>query len=147
MSLLSKLFKNTLIILAFLGILNSCGIYKYSDAKKNPTNVYERQKKNLEEGKGFRLSDLNKRGGDFQFATSNPLWRAGIDILSFAPLSNVDYAGGVIVTDWFTDQRNNEQINLNFLFNTSSAASVVYFQPVFNNALAGFIIVSIAIFF
>ena len=116
MSLLSKLFKNTLIILVFLGILNSCGIYKYSDAKKNPTNVDERQKKNMEEGKGFRLSDINKRGGDFQFATSNPLWRAGIDILSFAPLSNVDYAGGVIVTDWFSDQGKNEHIKITVRF-------------------------------
>ena len=116
MSFFSKLLKNILIILIFLGILSSCGIYKYSDAKKNPTNVHERQKKNLEEGKGFRLSDINKRSGDFQFATSNPLWRAGIDILSFAPLSNVDYAGGVIVTDWFSDLEKNEQIKITVRF-------------------------------
>ena len=107
MSFFSKLLKNILITLIFLGILSSCGIYKYSDAKKNPTNVHERQKKNLEEGKGFRLSDINKRGGDFQFASSNPLWRAGIDILSFAPLSYVDYAGGVIITDWYYELSNN----------------------------------------
>jgi len=116
MSFFSKLLKNILIILIFLEILSSCGIYKYSDAKKNPTNVHERQKKNLEEGKGFRLGDLNKRGGDFQFATSNPLWKAGLDILSFAPLSNVDYAGGVIVTDWFSDLEKNEQIKITVRF-------------------------------
>ncbi len=80
-----KLFKNTIIIALFFTLISGCGIYKYSDAKKNPTNANERIKKNLEEGKGFRLGDLNKqRGGDFQFASANPLWRAGMEILSFA---------------------------------------------------------------
>ena len=31
------------------------------------------------------------------------LWRAALDTLSFAPLAQVDSAGGVIVTDWYAN--------------------------------------------
>ena len=60
-------------------------------------------KKNLEEGRGFRLSGKGKsRGGVFEFASSNELWRASLDIIDFMPLTNVDYGGGIIVTDWYS---------------------------------------------
>ena len=53
-------------------------------------------KKTLEEGKGFTLMKGLRGGGDtnYQFASSNPMWRATLDILDFLPLSNVDYSGG-----------------------------------------------------
>ena len=65
----------------------------------------ERVKKNMEEGKGFRIAQCigKKRGGDFMFSSANPLWRASMDKLSFAPLGVVDYGGGIIITDWFSD--------------------------------------------
>lgn len=107
-------------ILTFISLLavslNSCGIYKYSDARKNPTNANERIKKNIEEGRGFRLGQLGKKSGDFDFATSNPLWRAAIDSLDFAPFNNVDYAGGLIVTDWFSQESSNEEIKITVKF-------------------------------
>ncbi len=34
------------------------------------------------------------------------LWRASLDTLSFAPLLQTDSAGGVIVTDWYTNPAN-----------------------------------------
>ncbi len=70
----------------------------------------------MEEGKGFRLGQIGKKSGDFNFATSNPLWRASLDILDFAPLSNVDYAGGIIVTDWFTQQNSTDQVKITVKF-------------------------------
>ena len=104
--------------------LSSCGIYKKTDARQIPTNATERVKKNMEEGKGFRLSNLGKKsGGDFQFASSNPLWRATLDKLDFAPLGNVDYAGGVIVTDWFSDGSTNDQIKITVRFLTNEIRS------------------------
>ena len=121
--MLSK--KPLLIILSILFFnLNACGIYKYSDARKNPTNANDRIKKNVEEGKGFRLGNLGKsKGGDFQFASSNPMWRAALDKLSFAPLGNVDYSGGIIVTDWFNDNNSNEQIKITIRFLTNEIRS------------------------
>ena len=109
-----------IISLIFIFFLNSCGIYKKTDSKITPTNANERVKKNMEEGKGFRLGGIGKKsGGDFQFASSNPLWRATLKKLDFAPLSNVDYAGGIIVTDWFSegDTKNQIKITVRFLTN------------------------------
>lgn len=107
------------IFLLCILFLNSCGIYKKTDAKVIPTNANDRIKKNMEEGRGFRLGNIGKNssGGNFQFASSNPLWRATLDKLSFAPMSNVDYAGGVIVTEWFNGENTtNEQIKLTVRF-------------------------------
>ena len=121
------------------GILNSCGGFKYSDARKNPTNADERIQKNMETGKGFRLGSIGKSGGEFMFASSNPLWRASIDRLSFAPLNNVDYAGGIIVTDWFGDGASNEQmkITIRFLSNEirSDALDVIIHKKTCNQTL------------
>jgi len=122
------------------GILNSCGGFKYSDARKNPTNADERIQKNMETGKGFRFGSIGKSGsGEFMFASSNPLWRASIDRLSFAPLSNVDYAGGIIVTDWFSDGGSNEQmkITIRFLSNEirSDALDVIIHKKTCNQTV------------
>jgi len=106
-----------LFLILFLAF-NSCGIYKKTDSREIPTNANERIKKNIEEGKGFRLGNLGKgsRGGDFQFASSNPLWRAALEKLDFAPLNNVDYGGGIIVTDWFGQGSSAEQVKITVRF-------------------------------
>ena len=90
------------IILVFV---HSCGIYSPSDARKVPSNSKERVKKNLEEGKGLSIKSLTKGSGSttYQFASSNPMWRASLEILDFLPLSNVDYSGGIISTDWYNE--------------------------------------------
>jgi len=96
-------FLTGVIIFAFL---NSCGIYAPSDARKVSPNSKERVKKNLEEGKGISLGkmmDGSSGGTNYQFASSNPMWRATLEILDFLPLSNVDYSGGVIITDWYNE--------------------------------------------
>ena len=103
--------KIVLSITIFL-FITSCGIYRPTDARKVPVNANERVKKNMEEGRGFRISGLGKRGGDFMFSSANPLWRASMDKLSFAPLSVVDYGGGIIITDWFSDGDSNEEIKI-----------------------------------
>ena len=123
--MLYKKFLLTFFLISFFSF-NSCGIWKPADAKKVPTNASDRVKKNMEEGRGFRLGSIGKNSNTFQFASSNPLWRASLEKLSFAPLSNVDYAGGVIVTDWFNDGSSNEQIKITvrFLSNEINASSL-----------------------
>ena len=121
---LSKSVKTSLfcigILLFFLNI-SSCGIYKRSDIKDNPVNVKERARKNVAEGKSFSLSNIGKGGsGNFEFASSNPMWRASLEMLDFTPLSNVDYSGGIIITDWFdneNDENSNLKISIKFLTN------------------------------
>ena len=91
-----------------------------TDAREVSPNPNERVKKNMEEGRGLRIG-AGKKGGEFQFASSNPLWRASLDILDFAPLLNANYSGGIIITDWIStdDENSNEfyKITVKFLSN------------------------------
>ena len=102
--------------------LNSCakeGFFKGGDARKISPDPRERVKKNLEEGRGFRLNDTIGRGGNtnFEFASSNELWRASLDILDFMPLTSANYSGGVIITDWYSEQnKTNESIKITIRF-------------------------------
>ena len=98
----TNLIKLFTLITFTLFLLNSCGFYKRSDIKDNPVNVDERVKRNIEEGKGFRFGKRATRGGDFDFASSNPLWRGAVDVLDFVPLTNASYSGGIIITEWFS---------------------------------------------
>ena len=112
-----------IIILTFLMSLNSCGIYKRSDVKDNPVNVDERVQKNIQEGRGVRFGRGATRGGDFDFASANPLWRASIDIFDFVPLTNASYSGGIIITDWFSAESkkadSNRELNITLKFLTN----------------------------
>ena len=92
-------------------LLNSCGLYKRSDIKDNPVNVNDRVKKNIQEGRGIRFGRGATRGGDFDFASSNPLWRGAIDVMDFVPLTNASYSGGIIITEWFSSENNSENNN------------------------------------
>ena len=94
--------KLTLLLITAAFILASCGIYKRQDVKDNPVNVNERVQKNIEEGRGIRFGKKGTSGGTFDFASSNELWRASIEILDFVPFTNASYSGGIIITDWFS---------------------------------------------
>ena len=116
-SLVKKLLSYFVIIFA----LNSCakeGFFKGGDARKISPDPRERVKKNLEEGRGFRLNDIGKKGNtNFEFASSNALWRASLDILDFMPLTSANYSGGVIITDWYSEQgKTNESIKITIRF-------------------------------
>ena len=128
---LNYITKNTSIFLfgiLILSFLSSCGgigkIWDPADARKVPANVNERVKKNLEEGKGFSIRKAQEegagRGTSYQFASSNPMWRATLDILDFLPLANVDYSGGIITTDWYNEGLTKDEsikITVRFLTN------------------------------
>ena len=116
---LVELIVSSIVIILFV---YSCGIYRPVDARKVPASAKERVKQNIEKGEGFRAKNLLKRnsGGNFDFATSNEMWRATLDVLDFAPLSNVDYSGGLIITDWFNEKKNKKnslKITVRFLSN------------------------------
>tara|TARA_S200000501_G_C20563163_1_gene629691 strand:+ start:119 stop:700 length:582 start_codon:yes stop_codon:yes gene_type:complete len=114
-------------LLVVIFTLSSCkSIEKIpgGDARKNPPDPKLRVKKNLEEGRGFRLDNMignqTGKGGDFMFASANELWRASLDTLDFMPLSSVNYSGGIIITDWYSDGNNLDEsvkISIRFLTN------------------------------
>ena len=116
------LLLTSLIIFSFL---QSCGIYKPVDARKVSPNSKERVKKNLEEGKGISLKKMMGSGStNYQFASSNPMWRATLEILDFLPLANVDYSGGIITTDWYNEGTSlDESIKITVRFLTNEIRS------------------------
>ena len=103
-------FLKPLLILFSLLLLTECGIYKRSDIKDNPVNVEDRVRKNVEEGRGIRFGS-SKKGGVFDFASANELWRASVETLDFVPLVNASYSGGIIITEWFSAENNTENTN------------------------------------
>ena len=129
-------FSNSYKTLIFLIILSftivSCkgpdGKFKLpgGDARKTPADPKLRVQQNLRDGKGLRLNDaFNKRkGGVFDFASSNELWRASLDVIDFMPLSSVNYSGGIIITDWYSEKNSpNESIKISIRFLTNEIRS------------------------
>jgi hypothetical protein len=125
--MLQNLKLKSVILSIFFIFLTSCGGGSYfPDARKQPVNAEERVKKNISEGRGLKLTTSlsgKNGGGNFTFASSNPLWRATLEKLDFMPLSNVDYAGGIIITDWYGDIQSNEQIKVAVRFLTNEIRS------------------------
>ncbi len=110
------------ISIACLIFLTGCEALKYKkvSAKEFPPDPDERVKKNMEEGRGFRLMGGDNKGTTYSFATSNPLWRATLDSLDFMPLVSANYSGGIVVTDWYSENNTPEEsikISIRFLTN------------------------------
>ena len=119
MIFIKKITKFSLYFLIILQ-LTSCGMYRPTDAREFPPEPEKRVQKNLDEGRGFRLFKDDNKGGVFDFASSNELWRASLDTLDFMPLISADYGGGIIITDWYNENNNYEdaiKISIRFLTN------------------------------
>ena len=128
----SKISNLVVLLTLIVFSLNSCGAG--ADARKVPTNPKDRVKKNIEEGRGFRLMDgiSKKKTSNFEFASSNPLWKASLDILDFMPLASVNYSGGIIITDWYSTDNSNESIKISIRFLTNEVRSDSLDIKVFN---------------
>tara|TARA_Y100000590_G_scaffold142310_1_gene163278 strand:+ start:186 stop:767 length:582 start_codon:yes stop_codon:yes gene_type:complete len=113
-----KIFKNTLFFIVCTIFLYSCaGVWDPASQKDVPSDVDERVRKNIEEGRGVKIFDKrNKSTGIASFASSNPVWRASLDTLNFMVLSSADYGGGIIITDWYSENNNNESIKITIRF-------------------------------
>tara|TARA_B100001250_G_scaffold278455_1_gene240876 strand:+ start:31 stop:609 length:579 start_codon:yes stop_codon:yes gene_type:complete len=97
-----------ILMLTFL-LTSSCkNLFRWTDANEVPVNANERVQKNLEEGRGIQFGIGKNRGtgGTFDFASSNELWRASIEVLDFVSFTNASYSGGIIITDWFAGNKN-----------------------------------------
>ena len=122
---MKKIFLKFTIYFLVFQTLVSCGIYRPVDAKKYPPQPELRVKNNIEEGRGFRLMSGfgNEKSGKFEFANANPLWRASLDIIDFMPLLSVDYGGGIIITDWYGEENENDAIKITIQFVSNEVRS------------------------
>ena len=120
--------RNTLILLLITTLLTQTACQalkpKKVDAKEFPPDPRERVKKNIEEGRGFRLMGGDKGGTNYEFASANPLWRATLDTLDFMPLVSANYSGGIVVTDWYSENNTpNESVKISVRFLTNEIRS------------------------
>ena len=124
-----------LILMLSAFLLSGCQALKYRpvDAKEYPPEPEKRVKKHIEEGRGFRLFEdgsLTGGSGKFEFASSNELWRASIEVLDFVSFTNASYSGGIIITDWFSGNSKNKsslrelKITVRFLSNEIRADGI-----------------------
>ena len=114
---------------------------KISGADAKSITNPKKGSKNLEEGKGFRLNDLgkNKSGTTYEFASSNELWRASLDVIDFMPLTTANYNGGIIVTDWYSENQNaGESIKITIRFLTNEVRSDALNVKVFYKSVKQF---------
>jgi len=126
MNFLNKKYFVTTVLMISLIFINGCGTG--ADARKYPPDPAKRIAKNMEEGKGFRLMDnigkKSKGSAEFDFASSNELWRASLDTIDFMPLASANYSGGIIITDWYSNEGNlNEAIKISIRFLTNEIRS------------------------
>jgi len=66
-------------------------------------------------GDGIILGGGNKKI-EYEFANSNPIWRASLEILENIPLTTANYAGGIISTDWYSSEKSNNSIKIQIVF-------------------------------
>ena len=123
-----KITKHILITLSILILFaqTACGPLKpkKTSAKEFPPDPRLRVQKNIEEGKGFRLMGGDKGGTNYEFASANPLWRATLDTLDFMPLVSANYSGGIVVTDWYSENNTpNESVKISIRFLTNEIRS------------------------
>ena len=113
-------YKHFFIFITLLIALNSCNAMKPEkvNTREIPVKAEERAKQNIKEGRGASIDSLLRRGGNtnFEFSSSNPMWRASLEILDFLPLNTVDYSGGVIISDWYTGDNSRESIKISIRF-------------------------------
>jgi hypothetical protein len=124
-----------LFLSASLILLNSCGplAYKKADVKDYPINDKDKREKNMSEGRKITFGSGKQRSGTFDFASSNELWRATINVLEFVPLVNADYGGGIIITDWYSENENdNESIKISIQFLSNEIRSDALNVKIYN---------------
>ena len=136
-----KIYKNSTKFKHFLTILitliglsiSACSVpqaLKPQKVEKNtPIGAKERARKNVTEGRGISIQGaLSKnKSTNYEFSTSNPLWRASLEIIDFMPLSTVDYSGGIIITDWYNDSASSDdsfKVTVRFLSNEIQSNSL-----------------------
>ena len=117
------------VVILMLVTLTACTGFQKVDQRERPDGAKAKARKNIEEGRGASIGSLGKRLGKttYEFSTSNPMWRASLETLDFLPLSTVDYSGGVIITDWYSDSNSAKEsikISLRFLGNEIRSESL-----------------------
>jgi len=111
----------------FLLFLISCSSSKEGSEQFEP-NVQKRVEAAKKDGGIILFGGDKKNSGSIDFSSTNVMWRATLKTLNFLPLVSADYSAGLIVTDWYSEQKlGKEQIKIqvSFLSNDLKSESIV----------------------
>ena len=108
-----------ILLISFLFLTTACNKSNKKMDPNRPLDAEGKRKKNIEEGRGASLGSILDnvgKGTNYEFSSSNPMWRASLETLDFLPLTTVDYSGGVIISDWYSENNNLEAIKITIRF-------------------------------
>lgn len=123
--------KNLLVLIVLSSLLIGCSGKEKAEEnnilgkkKRREINIDKKTDAAVEEGGLF--GTMTNKETTFKFGTSNVLWRASLSTLDFVPLNNVDYSGGIIVSDWYAPDNSRESVKIivRFLSNELKPSSV-----------------------
>ena len=119
--------KNVIVFIIILNLI-SCTSSK-NDGEQIEPNVTKRSEAAAKKDGGIILFGGDKKNsGTIDFSSTNVMWRATLKTLNFLPLVSADYSAGLIVTDWYSEQKlGKEQIKIqvSFLSNDLRSESIV----------------------
>ena len=102
-------------------------VFFISSCSTNETMVENEKAKpglfSKDSSKGLSITDfINREENEGKsFYVNSFLWRATLDVFSFAPFQSTDAFGGIIVTEWF--KKNNKEIKLTALIKSRDLRS------------------------
>jgi hypothetical protein len=129
MNFVENLPKHLFIFFFLLIFLSNCSKIDPATGEKVLVETDTRKKsREFVDKQGGLFGDIGKSssGTNFEFSTSNVLWRATLKSLDFLPLANADYSGGIIVYDWYSNKNDNQSIKISvrFLSNELKSSSI-----------------------
>jgi hypothetical protein len=139
------MFKNKLTFsLIILIILSSCSSNPFKSSKKDKPNEELTQKKKRAVFNVREKINSNESGIVFggkkkdNFGKQNIMWVATLEVLNFLPINSLDYNGGLISTDWYSNENSNESIKINVSFLSpeikTSSVEVKAFKKICTNS-------------
>ena len=108
--------KYILIIISIFSLYSCTSNNEIAEQKSKP-GLFSK-----DSSKGVTITDfVNRNSQSEKFYVNSFLWRASLDVLSFAPFQSTDAFGGIIITEWF--KKNNQEIKLTALIKSRDLRS------------------------
>ena len=125
-------YKKFIYLITFLTLLISCSKKDQEKKEVFEPNVDKRARAAVDKGGITIFGDRTGSGGsgsNVKFANANVMWKATLQAMEEIPLSQIDYSGGIIITDWYGNSNNTEKskqikITVRFLSDELSSSSL-----------------------
>ena len=117
-------YSSIILILASL-FITSCGLLGNKEEKAKNQEIIKKKDwepnvlKRVEDNKGQGVVLFGSGKKESATVGDNVIWQASLDVLADIPLAQANYAGGVIITDWYNSSNSNESIKISIFINSA----------------------------